>query len=39
MKKVLCPTDFFGTADQAIAHAAILRKKIGAERTVYFLSM
>lgn len=34
MKKVLCPTDFSDTADQAIAHAAQLCKKIGAELTL-----
>jgi nucleotide-binding universal stress UspA family protein len=34
MKKILCPTDFSETADQAIAYAAKLCKKIGAELTL-----
>lgn len=34
MKKILCPTDFSDTADQAIAYAAKLCKKIGAELTL-----
>ncbi len=34
MKKILCPTDFSDTADQAIAYAAALCKKIGAELTL-----
>jgi nucleotide-binding universal stress UspA family protein len=34
MKKVLCPTDFSDAADQAIAYAAKLCKKIGAELTL-----
>lgn len=34
MKKVLCPTDFSDTADQAIAYAAALCKKMGAELTL-----
>ncbi len=34
MKKVLCPTDFSETADQAIAYAAKLCKNIGAELTL-----
>jgi nucleotide-binding universal stress UspA family protein len=34
MKKILCPTDFSEAADQAIAYAAKLSKKIGAELTL-----
>jgi nucleotide-binding universal stress UspA family protein len=34
MKKILCPTDFSESADQAIAYAAKLCKKIGAELTL-----
>ncbi len=34
MKKILCPTDFSDVADQAIAYAAKLSKKIGAELTL-----
>ncbi|MBY0434421.1 MAG: universal stress protein [Cyclobacteriaceae bacterium] len=34
MKKILCPTDFSETADQAIAYAAKLCKKVGAELTL-----
>jgi nucleotide-binding universal stress UspA family protein len=34
MKKVLCPTDFSDTADQAIAYAAALCKEVGAELTL-----
>lgn len=34
MKKILCPTDFSETADQAIVYAAKLCKKIGAELTL-----
>jgi nucleotide-binding universal stress UspA family protein len=34
MKKVLCPTDFSETANQAIAFAARLCKRIGAELTL-----
>ena len=31
MKKILCPTDFSDTADKAVAYAAKLCKKIGAD--------
>lgn len=34
MKKILCPTDFSEAADQAIAYAAKLCKKIGAQLTL-----
>jgi nucleotide-binding universal stress UspA family protein len=34
MKKILCPTDFSEAADQAIAYAAKLCKKVGAELTL-----
>jgi nucleotide-binding universal stress UspA family protein len=34
MKKILCPTDFSEAANQAIAYAAKLCKKIGAELTL-----
>lgn len=34
MKKILCPTDFSETADEAIVYAAKLCKKIGAELTL-----
>ena len=34
MRKILCPTDFSGTADKAIAYAAKLCKKIDAELTL-----
>jgi nucleotide-binding universal stress UspA family protein len=34
MKKILCPTDFSETADQAIAYAAKLCKKVNAELTL-----
>lgn len=34
MKKILCPTDFSEAADQAVAYAAALCKRIGAELTL-----
>jgi len=35
MIKILCPTDFSDTADNAIAYAAALAKKMGAELTLF----
>lgn len=35
MIRVLCPTDFSDTADMAIAYAAALSKKVGAELTLF----
>jgi nucleotide-binding universal stress UspA family protein len=35
MIRILCPTDFSDTADLAIAYAAALSKKIGAELTLF----
>ena len=35
MKKILCPTDFSETANQAIAYAAMIAKKAEAELTLF----